>query len=126
MTTKTTTTQATKSNYPFVTKGQIVARIDSDDEYVVEALGIMWGRQTEYEQETKTTRFRNRRGLMSSHAVNAGRLFEAFRTMTATAEDLAEARAMMRRYGKQLASVSRDEQLAANPDLAALAAKFGI
>lgn len=126
-----TTTETSKkkgggNRYPFETKAQIVARIDTDDEYVMEAMGILYRRQTEDERETKETKYKNRRGFMSSHAVNGTKLVEKVLYLGEewTDEDLAQARSIARRYGKQLAAHFRAEKLAQSPDLAAETACF--
>jgi len=128
--TETQATEAAKpkggNKYPFRTKRDIVAQLETDDEFVVEAMGILYRRQTEDERETKETKYKNRRGFMSSHAVNGTKLVEK---MLIDGEawdeaDLAKARSIAVRYGKQLAAHFRQESLSGNPELAAEAACF--
>lgn len=124
--TETTTPKTTTGNkYPFRTKADILSQLESDDDFVIECMGILYQRQTEDERETKETKYKNRRGFMSSHAVNGTRLVEK---MVAgeewTEEDWGKARGIVCRYGKQLAAHFRAETLAANPALAAESACF--
>jgi len=114
------------NKYPFRTKRDIVAQIESDDEFVIEAMGILYRRQTEDERETKETKYKNRRGFMSSHAVNGTRLVEKMLVDGESWDeaDMAKARSIACRYGKQLAAHFRAEQLASSPELAAEAACF--
>lgn len=113
-----------KKSYPFRTKAQILAQLETDDTFVVECLGILYQRQTEQEQETKETIFKNRRGFMSSHAVNGSRLVEKLGTEGWTEEDWGKARGIVCRYGKQLAEHFRAETIARNPALAEQSACF--
>ncbi len=125
MTQDSSSTQA--RNYPFMSKAQIAERISSDDDFVLMSLVILHDRQTEFEQATKTTVSRNRRGFMSSHAVNGTKLAEKVLSGVALdGEELAKAREMVSHYTKQLASHLREEAKAANPELAATAAMYGV
>lgn len=113
-----------KINYPFPTKRAILAS-QAHDEVVLEHLGILYNRQTEDEKETKDTKYKNRRGFMSSHAVNGTRLAEK----VLSGEDLTDeewglARAIVSRYGKQLAAHYRAEMIDRNPELAKIAEIF--
>jgi hypothetical protein len=113
------------NNYPFMTKRQIAERIDSDPEFVKECVLVMQARQTQDEQEVRETKHKNRRGWMSSHAVNGGKLADKL----ACGEDLSEeelgkAQGMVCRYTKQLAAHFRAQAIEANPDLAETARVF--
>jgi hypothetical protein len=111
--------------YPFRSKKQIVALIATDDGFACECLGIMYARQTAYEQEAKTTLNRNHRGFMSSHAVNGTTLAKKFLAgEVLSEEELAKTRAIVSRYGRQLAEHYRLEDIAAKPELADAAAIF--
>ena len=46
--------------YPFVTKSQIKARLDESPAYRCEAMLILYALQTAYEQDTRSTRDKNR------------------------------------------------------------------
>lgn len=112
------------TSYPFLSKAQIAARLAADDSFVLECLQIMDGRQTNDEREDKTTRWKNRCGWMSSHAVNGTKLALAAREGTLTDEQMGAARAMVSRYTKQLAAHFRGLAIEANPDLAEAARVF--
>ena len=112
------------NGYPFRTKREILAQIAADPTFALSCLQIMDRRQTEDEREAKETRHKNRRGWMSSHAVNGTVLAAKARSEGLTDEELAKAQAMVSRYGKQLAAHFRAEALAADPDKADKAACF--
>jgi len=110
--------------YPFLSKSQIKARILADDSFMLECLQVMYSRQTEFEQQTRETKERNRMGFMSSHAVNGSKLAVKARTEPLTEEESSKARSIVQSYSKQLACHFRQEQIAANPALKAVAALF--
>lgn len=113
----------TNSNsYPFRSKRSILTQLATDDTFVVECLGILYHRQTTDEQTSRTTKYDNARGFMSSHAVNASRLVEKGVEWDST--EWALARSIVSRYGKQLASHFRSEEIAKEPKLAWQAASF--
>lgn len=133
-TTETTTTEAPAKpakkakkapvNYPFPTKKQVLADQESD-EVVLEHLGILVGRQTPDEHTQLVTKYKNRRGLMSSHAVNGTKLFDKVASgEELSLEDLALARRIVSRYGKQLAAHYREEMISRNPELQKIAEIF--
>lgn len=128
----TTTTEAAvpakiSKLYPFETKAQIAAKIASSDEYMLGGLCQLHTWQTEHEQEVRTTEEKNRRGFMSSHAVNGSKLAEKVKGGEAlTGEEMAKARSIVCRYTRQLAVASREASLDANPELRATAAIFGV
>jgi hypothetical protein len=116
---------ANSNNYPFMTKKQIAARIETDLDFVQECVLVMQARQTEDEQEVKETRHKNKRGWMSSHAVNGGKLADKLAAGEAlTDEELGKAQGMVCRYTKQLAAHFRAAAIVANPDLEAVAEVF--
>lgn len=111
--------------YPFRSKKSILAEIASDDAFALHCLTVIHARQTEYEQEAKTTKDRNARGFMSSHAVRGSELAAKVNSgEELTDEDVDKARALASRYGKQLAQHYRAEQIAADPALAEVAKVF--
>lgn len=118
----------TSNNYPYATKKQIAERIATDFSYACSCLVVLWNRQTEYEQNTKTTLNRNHRGFMSSHAVHGSRIAEALASGTPgeelPPEDQARVQTIVCRYTKQLAAHARAQADAENPELAAKAAAF--
>ena len=121
------TTNTSSKLYPFTTKAQIAALIASSDEYMLQGLCQLHTWQTEHEQETKTTEVKNRRGFMSSHAVNGSKLAEKVKAgETLTAEETDKARSIVGRYTRQLAVASREAALEADPALRATAAIFGV
>lgn len=114
------------NNYPFMTKKQIASRIVEEDSFVLECLQVMHSRQTEHEVDSKTTKDRNKRGWMSSHAVRGTELALKAQAEDLSEEETAKAREMVCRYTKQLASHFRQARLADEPELAATAAVFGV
>ncbi len=120
------TTMKTTNSYPFLSKKQIADRLESDAAFVLECLQIIQARQTEHEKATLTTKDRNHRGWMSSHAVNGGKLAVKAATEGLNSEEFAKAASMVSHYTKQLASHFRAEKIATNPDLAKAAAVFGV
>jgi hypothetical protein len=113
-----------KKVYPFLTKAQILSRINSDDEFAVRCLLIIAGRQTEDEMETRDTKWKNRRGFMSSHAKVGTELAE--KILNGGDYELSDVTLLASRYTKQLAEHFRAHSLAENPELARLAAVFGL
>lgn len=111
-------------SYPFVTKSTIKARIESDDAFMLQCLAVLYSRQTSHEQDTKSTQDRNRRGFMSSHAVNASTLAVKAAGEGLTEEETVKARAIVSRYTKQLAAHFRQEAIASDPSLAEAARVF--
>ena len=123
----TTTTETKTTSYPFLSKKQIAARLESDPLFRVAALVILFQRQTAHEQNTETTLNRNKQGFMSSHAVNGCRLAKkALSGEELTAEDLGKIESIVCSYTRQLAEHLRGEAIAQNPDLAKAAAVFGV
>jgi hypothetical protein len=133
-----TTTQATpakapkaakapkeKKSYPFLTKAQIAASIGSDFQFACSVIVTLYDRQTTFEQETKSTLNKNRRGFMSSHAVNGTKLALKIRAgEDLTDEDVARVHEIAPRYTKQMADHFRQAAIEADPALAAKAACF--
>ena len=108
--------------YPFRTKAQIRQQIQQDEAFALHCLGVIYDRQTEHEQENKTTKSRNARGFMSSHAKagsELGALIKAGEVLTE--EQVAKATALAGRYVKQLAQHFRQVDIAANPSLGKVA-----
>lgn len=113
-------------NYPFRTKAQIVALVERDDAFMLQCLVVLYDRQTQFEQDQKTTLDRNARGFMSSHSVNGSILAVAAAERALTTEEIDKARSIVVRYGKQLAAHFRAEEINSNPDLAQTGAVFGV
>ena len=91
---------------------------------MLECLQIMDARQTEDEQATLSTKWSNKRGWMSSHAVWGGKLALKARTGELSDEEFSKAAGMVCRYTKQLAAHFRAEAIAKNPALEAVARIF--
>lgn len=112
-------------NYPFLTKAQIAQSIEQDFGFACQVMVILHDRQTEYEQQVKTTLNKNRRGFMSSHAVNGSKVAEKIKTGAILSdEDKALVATIAPRYTKQMADHFRAEAIAADPTLAEKAACF--
>jgi len=111
--------------YPFRSKRSILDQVAADDAFMLHCLCVLHDRQTEHEQATKSTKSKNRRGFMSSHAVRGCELAEKVKGGDAlTDEDTEKARTIVGRYGRQLAQHFREEAISANPDLAKAAEVF--
>jgi len=117
----------TSNGYPFATKREIKERIEADPEFAAECLLVVYQRQTDDEVAERDTKWKNRRGFMSSHAVHGTRISELILAgEELESEDEGRMMAMAVSYSKQLAAHFRTIQLRENPELAAQAAKFGI
>ena len=113
-----------KFNYPFESKAQILAK-QEDFAVCCSHLLSLYAAQTEDEQEDKDTKFKNRRGFMSSHAVTGSTLAVKARSGEALSpEEQDKVRSIVCRYGKQLAAFSRAAAMAANPELKKIAEIF--
>jgi hypothetical protein len=111
-------------SYPFMTKSTIKSRLAGDDQFVLQCLAVMLGRQTEQEQENKNTVVRNRQGFMSSHAAKGTTLAVKAAGEGLTEEETETARVLVSRYTKQLAAHFRAEAIAQDPGLAEAARVF--
>ena len=111
-------------SYPFITKSQIKAQLASDPAFVLTCLAVLYAAQTDHEQDTKSTRDRNRRGFMSSHAVRGSVLAVKAAGEGLSEEETVLASGIVCRYTKQLAAHFRREEIAANPELAEAARVF--
>lgn len=121
----TTNNDKSGNLYPFVTKAQIKARLDSDPAYRIEAMAILHTLQTEHEQATKSTLNKNRQGFMSSHAVKGSKVAEKIKAgETLTEEDVAVVDTIAPRYSRQLATFARAQAIANDPALAKVAGMF--
>jgi hypothetical protein len=115
------------NSYPFTSKAQIKAQLAESQEFRTACLLVLYDRQTSHEQETSTTKDRNKMGFMSSHAVHGCRLAKLVLAGEALSEeDQGRVDTIVPRYTKQLASHFRAGELARNPDLAKAAAVFGV
>lgn len=113
------------NTYPFLSKSQIKARIQEDPSFAATCLVAISARQTEDEHDSKTTVHKNRRGFMSSHAVNGTKLADKIRFGEALSdEDTGRVQAMACSYTKQLAAHFRQQMIRENPELEASARLF--
>ncbi len=111
--------------YPFRTKNDILAQIQTDPVFAQGCVGIVYDRQTSEEQVEKTTKSRNARGFMSSHAVRGSELALRLRSGDKVSdEDAVAAVALASRYCKQIAAHFRAAQIASSPELQAVAEVF--
>ena len=123
------TTQATETatsnkgghqnSYPFLTKGGLKTRLESDPAFVGEAIVILGERTARRTADDKAM------GLMSSH-LKAG---TSLACKVAAGEELSEeegakAKTIALSYTKQLAAHFREAAIAANPALGEVARKF--
>jgi hypothetical protein len=98
---------------PGFSKRAIASRLVEDDKFMLACLGILYSRQTDTEQARRETIVKNRRGFMSSHAVNGTALAERLAKDGSLPNDdsfkgkpvssLEMARSIVVRYSKQLA-----------------------
>lgn len=107
------------NSYCFVTKAQVKARIEEGEpSFLLTCLAILYRRQTEDEQMTKDTKYKNKRGFMSSHAVHGTRIAESVAQYDDPDEawaslseaDRGRVEAIVPRYVKQLTGHFRAEQ----------------
>jgi hypothetical protein len=114
-----------KYDYPFVTKAQILAAQQADDARVLSDLVTIHSFQTTDEQGQKVTKYKNRTGFMSSHAVNGSKLAEKHLAGESLGPDeLALARKIAASYGRQLAAHERERAVSSNPAMAVLQGIF--
>jgi hypothetical protein len=111
--------------YPFRSKASILAEIMVSDDFAKASLLVIHARQTSYEQEAKTTKDRNARGFMSSHAVRGTELaIKILDCEELTSEEMEKVRGLASRYGRQLAQHDRAVQIERDPALGAVAEVF--
>jgi len=114
-------------SYPFITRAQVAERIASDDDFAQMAIVLLHDRQTSFEQATRSTKDRNARGFMSSHAVNGSRLAEKIASGAALEpEEMARAREIASHYTKQISAHLREEAKASSPELAEIGRLYGV
>jgi hypothetical protein len=111
--------------YPFLSKAQIKARLDSDPGFCREVMCVLLKLQTEHEQATETTLNRNRQGFMSSHAVHGTRIAKKILSgEPLSGDEDAKVAEIAPRYSRQMACYFRARAIAEQPELAAVAALF--
>ena len=114
-----------RQEYPFATKAMVAARIESEPGFIGTVMTTLFQRQTTFEQETSSTKTKNARGFMSSHAVNGSRIAKKLIAGEALDEtDTEQMAAIAPCYTKQIAHHLREEAIRENPELAAKAAAY--
>lgn len=108
------------NGYPFVTRRQIIERLDTDPAFVRECVSILHRRFVDRDILSPPA------GWMVSHRKAGEDVYTKLSSDTANAGDVTVAAKLAKRYAKQLCKVFRDEQLAENPQLAGAAAVFGV
>lgn len=126
---ETTTTVSKKAprvkyNYPFQSKAEILAS-QADFATCCEHLVQLYRAQTDEEQAKSDTIVKNRRGFMSSHAVNGSKLaLKVIAGEELSGEEQDKVRGIVCRYGTQLAKFAREKKIAENPELKEIASIF--
>ena len=111
--------------FPFPGVKSIKAALEQDDSLALQTVVLMNHLQTEFEQQVRDTKDKNRVGFMSSQAKNGTRLAEMM-TLGAILEDKDRELALKigRTYSKQVSVQLRRYALVLNPLLSGLAAVF--
>lgn len=123
MTTETKTVSA--NLYPFLTKAQLRARLEAEPAFRCEAMAILHTLQTNWEQNAKATKDKNRQGFMSSHAVNGSKVAEKIKAgAELDSTDWEHINKIAPRYTRQLAVFFRARMISEQPALQAVAALF--
>ena len=112
---KTNSTKATVQ-YPFLTKKQIEARLQGEPIFVAECLQILGERTAARQTGDKAM------GFMVSHKEAGKKLLSV--TEGWNEEQVGAARKICLSYTTQLAKHFREQEIAANPDLAEVAKVF--
>jgi len=115
----------TANLYPFLTKAQIRERLNQDSDFRKEAIVVLYCLQTAWEQDTSSTRDKNRQGFMSSHAVNGSKVARKINAgEELSSEDWESIDKIAPRYARQLAVYFRARAIAEQPALREVAALF--
>lgn len=109
--------------YPFVTKAQVAERLSTDRGFIIKCMTVMARR---YRERATRVKGGPAWGWMASQAVVGTRLARKFEGREVTEADFARATTLLKRYTTQLADHFRSEQLHKHPELAAVAARFGV
>jgi hypothetical protein len=109
------------NGYPFLSRRQILERIEADPSFAAECFAILQDRH-----ERRGAGGTESMGWMASHAARATALAAKLASGEAIEKERAEAAKLAGRYSKQLARAFRDRDLAARPELGAQAAVFGV
>jgi hypothetical protein len=106
------------STYPFVTRRQVVERLVRQPAFVHECITIIHRRYVDRDILPPPA------GWMASHRKLGEELYAQLPNLNPSLTGVATN--LTKRYAKQLAKVFRDEQLALDPKLRALAAIYGV
>ncbi len=109
------------NGYPFMTRRQILERLEADLAFAAECIAILQGRH-----ERRRAGGTESMGWMASHTSKATALAAKVAAGETSDKEMAEAAKLAGRYSKQLARAFRDRDLAARPELGAQAAVFGV
>lgn len=116
-----------KPAYPFRSKKAIKTQLDTDFNFRCAVMVLLFQWQTAHEQATSSTLNRNRAGFMSSHAVWGSRVARKLLSgADLNAEDIEKIDTIAPRYSRQVSVHEREMALAANPELAKIAALYGV
>lgn len=114
---------STDHKYPFVTKAEIKRRLADEPAFVLECLALM---QSRHELRCSGAATSGPFGWMSSQRAKATALAKRATSGEISPKELAEAARLLSGYAKQIASVFRENALAADPSLADTARVFGV
>lgn len=112
------------SAYPFVTRRELVARLESEPVFMKECAGVLQAR-TEQRAAGRAPAGKAW-GWMSSERVVAGRLTAKSKIGMLSEEEESKLTALASRYSRQLADHFRALALVENPGLSAAAERFGV
>lgn len=110
--------------YPFLSRREIAARVEADSGFAGECALVLEARTQQRAAGSAPTG--RPWGWMSSERVVAGRLVVKLRSGSLTEDDHRKLIGLVHRYSRQLADHCRGLALKENPELAAVAAKFGV
>ena len=106
--------------YPFVTRRQVLERLDRDPAFVRECIQILHRRYADRDRLPPPA------GWMASHRKLGEEIFVRLASADCTPADVARGATLAKRYAKQLTRILRDERIARRPGLALAAAVFGV
>lgn len=98
------------NGYPFMSRRRVLERIAAEPAFAVECVRMI----------------DSRNGWMVSHRAAASKLVAKIAAGATDESDCAEAARLASRYGKTLARLFRERDLADRPELAAVGAVFGV
>lgn len=111
------------SGHPFLTRRQLAVRVNVDSAFAEDCALVLEARTQQRAEGVAPPG--KPWGWMSSERVVAGRLVAKLRGGSLTEGDRGKLVGLVRRYSRQLADHCRGLAVGANPELSAVAAKFG-